>query len=118
MRWAGWWLGPFLGVASAYTVFVLLGRIWHFCHMGIPSANGFALLFIHASAAFLAAAALSGATYALLYRTPVRGRSVVAALGAVAVAAMTVWIVVWVAFDPNADGYKCVPPWWPQWIPL
>lgn len=86
--------------------------------MGIPSANGFALLFINAPAAFLAAAVLSGVTYALLYRIPVKGRSGVAALGAVAVAAMIVWIVILVEFDPYADGYNCVPPWWPQWIPL
>lgn len=119
MRWAGWWLGPLLGLLSAGAVVVLLARMWHFCHIGInSSANGFDLFFGEAPDVFAITAVSSGLTYALLYRIPTKWRTVLAVVGAVVVAIVVVWIRVSIRHDPYDDGYDCIPPWFPHWIPL
>lgn len=117
-RWAGWWLGPLLGIVSAYTVYVLLREIWGNCRIGInASARGFQLLF-EMPRSFVIVAVLSGVTYALLRRVPVRWQTPLALVGAVVMAIAVVWTIVSIQHYPYDDGYDCVPPWWPGWIPL
>ncbi len=119
MRWAGWWLGPLLGGASAYAVYFLLREIWGHCRYGInASARGFELLFGEIPRTFLIASVLTGVVYALLCRIPLRGRTALAVLGAVLVAVAVVWVTVSVRHNPYHDGTVCVPPWFPVWVLL
>lgn len=68
--------------------------------------------------AFLITSVLSGVAYALLYRIPIWGRTVLAVVGAVLVAVAVVWVTVSIKHYPYDDGYHCIPPWFPTWIPL
>lgn len=118
MRWAGWWLGPLLGVVSTYAIYVLLREIWGSCRIGInASARGFELVG-DMPRNFVIVAVLSGAIYALLRRAPVTWRTPLALVGAVVAAVTVVWIIVSIQHYPYDDGYDCIPPWWPRWIPL
>lgn len=119
MRWAGWWLGPLLGIVSAYAVYVLLREIWGACRVGInASARGFSLVFLEMPRTFAIVAVVAGVVYALLRRVPVKWRTSLAIVGAVLVAIAVVWITVSIQHYPYDDGSDCVPPWWPHWIPL
>lgn len=90
MRWAGWWLGPLLGVASAYAIVVLLVPRWLDCRHGTDAAALGVALQVEIFMTFWSVAALSGVVYALLYRIQVRWRTPLALAGAVVMAFVAV----------------------------
>lgn len=96
MRWAGWWLGPLLGVVSAYGLLVLLVPRWLDCRHGTDAAALGIGILLEIFMTFWIVAALSGVAYALLCRVSVRVRwqAPLALAGAVALAIAVVWITV------------------------
>lgn len=118
-RWAGWWLGPLLGCIGAYAAYLLLREIWGNCRIGVnASARGFELILGEVPRTFLIISLLSGIVYALLCRIPFKWSVALAAFGATVAAVVVVWITVSLRHYPYMDGYDCIPPWWPSWIPL
>ncbi|MEV0669506.1 hypothetical protein [Mycobacterium sp. NPDC050441] len=115
MRWAGWWLGPLLGVVSAYGLLVLLIPRWLDCRHGTDAAALGIVIQFEIFMTFWIVAALSGVAYAWLYCLRVRWRTPLALAGAVVLAIAAVWIIVsiqeWVL-----DDTSCAPPWRLRWI--
>lgn len=119
MPWAGCWLGPLLGAASAGAVYTLLREIKDSCRIGInASARGFSMVFSEAPRTFMVVAVASAMAYALLRRAPVTGRTALAVIGAVSVALVVVWITVATQHHPYGGNRDCLPGWWPRWISL
>lgn len=115
MRWAGWWLGPLLGVVSAYGILVLLVPRWLGCRHGTDAAALGVAIQVEIFMSFWIVAALSGVAYTLLYRVPVRGRTPLALAGAVVMAIAVVWITVSMQ-EWLLDDTFCAPPWRLRWI--
>lgn len=117
MRWAGWWLGPLLGVVSAYGILVLLVPRWLDCRHGTDAAALGVAIQVEIFMTFWIVAALTGLTYALLCRVSVRWRALLAVTGAVVVAVAAVWITVSIQ-EWLLDDTVCAPPWRLRWISL
>lgn len=115
MRLAGWWLGPLLGLVSAYGVGVLLVPRWLDCRHGTDAAALGMALQVEIFFVFWGVAALSGVVYALLYRVPLRWRVPLALAGAALVAVAAVWIAVSIQ-EWLLDDTFCAPPWRLRWI--
>ncbi|MGA5542993.1 hypothetical protein ACPCIR_14165 [Mycobacterium sp. NPDC051198] len=117
MRWAGWWLGPLLGVVSAYGILVLLVPRWLDCRHGTDAAALGVAIQAEVFMALCIVAALSWVTYELLYLIPVRWRALLAVTGAVVVAVAAIWITVSIQ-EWLLDDTVCAPPWRLRWISL
>ncbi|MBN3511992.1 hypothetical protein JYB55_24485 [Mycolicibacterium septicum] len=96
---------------------VLLVPRWLGCRHGTDAAALGIAMQVEIFFAFWGVAALSGVVFALLYRVPVRWRTLLALAGAVVMAGAAVSITVSIQ-EWLLDDTFCPPPWRLHWLPL